>query len=102
MLNIENLKEQGFGNLFVLSNTSIIALAALIFFGLKLAFFVFLFGFPIFIIIYKNFNNSIDTFFIRQGLTSDSANKLAVTYFFAQGLVIGIMFGWKFGLSYFG
>jgi hypothetical protein len=95
-------KTQGFENLFVISSTSILALLTLIFTSAISALFVLILSFPLSFIIYKNYGNLIDSFLFEKGLTSKSANELAVAYLFAQGLVVGTIFGWIFGRAYFG
>lgn len=102
MTYIEKLKYQGFKNLFVISTASTFALLALIFASIITALFAFVISFFVSLIIYKNYGNLIDSFFFEQRITNKSANELAVAYLFAQGLVVGTIFGWTFGRAYFG
>lgn len=99
---IKRLKSQGFNNLFLASTASTAALLTLIFTSTTIAFFVFFMCLFVSGIIYKYYRSLIDSFFIEQRLTNKSANELAIAYLFAQGLVVGTIFGWTFSRTYFG
>jgi len=102
MADLQQLKTQGFKDLFVISSTSTLALVAWFLTNASSALLVLILSLPISFIIYKKHSNSIDCFFTAQRITNKSASELTVACFFAQGLVIGTMFGWAFGRGYFG
>ena|SRR5690554_4755856 len=102
MTDLKRLKTEGFENLFLISSTSTLALLTLIFTSGMSALLVLILSFPVSFVIYKNYGNLIDSFLAEQRLTSNSANELAIAYLFAQGLVVGTVFGWTFGRAYFG
>ena len=94
---IDKSGRDGFENLFVLSISSLLALLALILVSAGWSILVLVVSLPISMVAYKHYKGSIDSSFVEQGLTSKSAQKLAVAYFYAQGLVVGAVFSWRFG-----
>lgn len=94
--------KDGFKNLFLVSSASFLALFTLIFVSAKWSLVILLIGLPVAMIIYERNKASICFCLARQGLSNESAHELAVAYFYAQGLVIGVVLGWVFGHTIFG
>src|SRR5690554_5004597 len=91
----------GFQALFTVSVTGFIALIAWVFLGGFWPFFAMFIGLALSLSIYEEVKDSINSLFMNYKITNQYAKKLAIACLSAQASIVGVVFGWTFGMKFF-